>query len=190
MENQNDRRTLLTGWKKDLYDRRDMIYRPKAVVMDYFTMAPIMPVVRDQGNVGSCVGHGFGGVLTALAVIAGVDPEWFSPTWIYNGARFIEGTLNQDVGCYPRNAAKWIADKGGLKEHFWPYNPARLDTKAPGSSLEPFAAEWPIVSYARVAGGVDGLIGALADGKRNIYDRFGRSVISGFPMGQLFDYFW
>ena len=31
---------------------------------------------------------------------------------------------------------------------------------------------------------------ALADGKRNIYDRFGRSVISGFPMGQLFDYFW
>jgi len=31
---------------------------------------------------------------------------------------------------------------------------------------------------------------ALADGKRNIYARFGRSVISGFPMGQLFDYFW
>ena len=31
---------------------------------------------------------------------------------------------------------------------------------------------------------------ALADGKRNLYSRFGRSVISGFPMGQLFDYFW
>lgn len=31
---------------------------------------------------------------------------------------------------------------------------------------------------------------ALADGKRNLYERFGRSVISGFPMGQLFDYFW
>ncbi len=31
---------------------------------------------------------------------------------------------------------------------------------------------------------------ALSDGKRNIYGRFGRSVISGFPMGQLFDYFW
>ncbi len=31
---------------------------------------------------------------------------------------------------------------------------------------------------------------ALMDGKKNIYHRFGRSVISGFPMGQLFDYFW
>ena len=31
---------------------------------------------------------------------------------------------------------------------------------------------------------------ALADGKRNLYSRFSRSVISGFPMGQLFDYFW
>lgn len=31
---------------------------------------------------------------------------------------------------------------------------------------------------------------ALADGKRNIYGRFGRSVIAGYPMGQLFDYFW
>jgi putative hydrolase of HD superfamily len=31
---------------------------------------------------------------------------------------------------------------------------------------------------------------ALADGKQNLYARFSRSVISGFPMGQLFDYFW
>ncbi len=31
---------------------------------------------------------------------------------------------------------------------------------------------------------------ALVDGKKNIYSRFGKSMISGFPMGQLFDYFW
>lgn len=31
---------------------------------------------------------------------------------------------------------------------------------------------------------------ALVDGKKNIYNRFGKSVIAGFPMGQLFDYFW
>lgn len=31
---------------------------------------------------------------------------------------------------------------------------------------------------------------ALSDGKRNLYSRFGRLVISGFPVGQLFDYFW
>ncbi len=31
---------------------------------------------------------------------------------------------------------------------------------------------------------------ALVEGKRNIYSRFGRSCLSGFPMGQLFDYFW
>ena len=31
---------------------------------------------------------------------------------------------------------------------------------------------------------------ALVDGKRNMYTRFNRSVVSGYPVGQLFDYFW
>ncbi|MDI9370065.1 MAG: HD domain-containing protein, partial [Synergistota bacterium] len=31
---------------------------------------------------------------------------------------------------------------------------------------------------------------ALADAKRNLYSRFHRSVVSGYPVGRLFDYFW
>ena len=31
---------------------------------------------------------------------------------------------------------------------------------------------------------------ALVDGKRNLYERFHRSVVSGYPVGRLFDYFW
>lgn len=160
-----DRKPLLTGWKKDKYDRRDFLYRPRAVAIpDKMSLLPVMPAVRDQGQVGACVGFGIGANLTALAAIAGVDTEWFSPTWIYNGARFIEGSLPYDVGCYPRNALKWLADKGCLREHLWPFNPNRLDKTSPPSTLEPFADDWPILTYTRITGGADGIIAAIADG--------------------------
>lgn len=164
----NDRRLLLTGWKKDPYDPRDFIFRVRAAVpwnkQNRFTLVGLMPPVRDQGNVGSCVGFGIGANLTALAKQKHVDPEWFSPTWIYNGARFIEGTLPYDFGCYPRNAMKWIADRGCLREHLWPYNPNQLDKTSPPSALNEFANDWPILVYTRVIGGIDGICAAIASG--------------------------
>lgn len=160
-----DRKPLLTGWKKDKYDRRDFLFKPRLAIPDKVSLLDAMPAVRDQGQIGSCVGFGIGANLTALAKRLAVDPEWFSPTWIYNGARFIEGTLPYDEGCFPRNALQWISDKGCLKEHFWPYHPTRLDKTSPPSTLEPEAAKWPILIYSRITGGADGIMAALAAGK-------------------------
>lgn len=162
-----DRRALLTGWKKDRYDHRDFEFhrgRRAPVYPDRHTLINWMPTVRDQGMIGSCVGFGIGANLTALANRFKVDPEWFSPTWIYNGARFIEGTLNYDEGCEPRNALKWIADRGSLKEHYWPYDPARLDRTSPPSKFDGPAREWPIVVYTRITNGIDGICAAIAAG--------------------------
>lgn len=162
-----NRISLLVGWKKDPYDKRDLI-RPirRAGLPEKVDLLSLMPQVRDQGQVGSCVGFGVGANLYAQALIDGLEPgEWFSPTWIYNGARFLEGTLMNDVGCYPRSALKWLGDKGALLEHLWPYNPNRLDTRTPPSDLNPEAARWPVLSYTRVVGGAAGIASALAEGK-------------------------
>jgi hypothetical protein len=157
----------LFGWRKDKYDDRDYLHKirvplrelPEVIVLDKY-----LPQVRDQGMVGSCVGFSFGANLTAWSKKLGVFVEWFSPTWIYNGARFIEGTLNYDAGCFPRDACKWLKMKGCLLEHFWPYDPAELDTTSPPTRLEPEAARYPLLAYYRVTDDVDGICSAIADG--------------------------
>jgi len=152
------------GWLKDKFDKRDYLFRatlkeipPVLLLTDY------LPTVRNQGNVGSCVGFGIGANLVARAIRLADYTEWFSPAWIYNGARFIEGTLSQDVGCYPRDALHWLYEKGCLLEHFWPYNPKKLDTTPPPSHLEPEAAKRPLLSYYRVVDGVTGICEVIAN---------------------------
>jgi hypothetical protein len=162
------------GWLKDPYDHRDFIHKPKLIkIPDNVNWGGYLPDVRDQGYIGSCVGFGIGANLSAWAKKLGIFIEWFSPTWIYNGARFIEGTLPYDDGCWPRDALDWLVRKGGLLEHFWPYDPYSLDTTSPPSKFDPEAAKYPLseyvtveggLGYYRVTGGADGIMSALADG--------------------------
>jgi len=152
------------AWKKDKFDKRDYLHMmlPPKAVPDVVILDKYLPSIRDQGNVGSCVGFGVGVNLTFLAKKLKVYTEWFSPTWIYNGARFIDGNLSQDVGAYPRDALEWIRSKGCLLEHFWPYNPSRVDISSPSSNFNSEAVKYPIVSYFRVTGGIDAICSAIS----------------------------
>jgi len=154
------------GWRKDRYDARDWLHRKLAAaeIPDAFTLAEYLPEVRDQGNVGSCVGFGIGGNLTGWAKKLGVFSEWFSPTWIYNGARFIDGSLLEDAGAYPKDALEWLREKGCLPEHFWLYDPYALDTASPPSRFDSEAAKWPLLAYVRVTDGTEGICSAIASG--------------------------
>lgn len=146
------------GWKKDKYDKRDYLYKFRAAkIPDTFAIPTVS--VRDQGDLGSCVGFGIGGNLSSILV----TEEWFSPTWIYNGARFIDGSLNEDCGVYPRDGFEWIRSKGCLKEHFWPYSDV-LDKTPPPSKFNPEAAKYPIIDYYRVTGGTHAICEAIAQG--------------------------
>lgn len=150
-------------WSKDKYDSRDYLHAKLYKVPDVVTWDKFIPDVRDQGNVGSCTGFGIGGQLTYLAKKLGVYTEWFSPTWIYNGARFIEGTLTEDDGAYPRDCLEWLRKKGCLLEHFWPYRNV-LDTQCPPSSFDVEAAKYPQSAYYRVTGDADGICSSIAAG--------------------------
>ena len=115
------------GWIKDKFDKKDYLHRIKflrlpVVVNHSYLLTP----VRDQGQVGSCVGFGIGINLNSVKVMLEIFKEWCSPTYIYNGARYLEGTLPIDMGCQPRDALEWTLDFGILLEHFWPYDPTTV----------------------------------------------------------------
>ena len=153
------------GWLKDPRDERD--YKRGAVIVhlpDKVDLSAILPSVRDQGNLGSCTGFGIGGNLTGCAKDQGVYTEWFSPTWIYNGGRLLEGTLDEDSGCYPRDNLEFIREYGCLLEHFRPYKDTLDETDPTDWGLNDEAAKYPIIKYTRLVDGVDGILSALADG--------------------------
>jgi hypothetical protein len=154
---------LRLGWRKDKFDPRNYLHKIAKVVPNVVDWSAIIPNVRDQGNLGSCTGFGIGGQLTALANKLKVYTEWFSPTWIYNGARYIEGTLTQDAGAAPGDCFDWLKQKGCLLEHFWPYT-GILDKTSPPSKFNVEAAKYPEIIYTRVTGDVDGICSALAAG--------------------------
>lgn len=153
----------LSGWKKDQRDERDYLRGRVAVALpDTADLSAYLPSVRDQGNLGSCTGFGIGGNLTGTAKQQGAYTEWFSPTWIYNGARLIDGSLGEDCGAYPRDCLEFIRANGSLLEHLHPYKDT-LDTTDPTKwACAPEALKWPIVNYTRLVDGVDGILGALA----------------------------
>ena len=155
------------GWRKDPWNPGAWMHKPKmrADQLPITSIIGNMPLVRSQGDTSSCVGFGIGANITHRARKLWRQSEWFSPTWIYNGARFIEGDLAEDNGCCPDDALTWLLKNGCLLEHLWPFNPNAVDKTAPGSVLGQFAADYPLVAYYRVGDGVPGIMSAIADGQ-------------------------
>ena len=155
------------GWRKDPYDHRDYLHKPgvfKLPRLKKRDMAALLAEIRDQGQLGSCVGFGIGMNFCSVWKALGVFEEWCSPTYIYNGARFIEGTLDKDAGCNPSNALDWSLKNGILQEHFWPYNGTVLDKAAPSSERISQAIKYSDFAYFRVDNGVEGIMSAIDDG--------------------------
>jgi len=155
----------LRGWKKDSRDERDHL-RGRVVVKlpSKVDLSAILPSVRDQGALGSCTGFGIGGNLTGCAKQQDAGVDWFSPTWIYNGARLLDGSLQFDEGAYPRDCLEFLRANGCLLEIFRAYTDTLDKTDPTTWTCAKNALDWPIVSYARLVDGVDGIKGALAAG--------------------------
>jgi hypothetical protein len=152
------------GWVKDDYNPKAVYHKPRLVKLpDHVDLSSIIPSVRDQGQIGSCTGFGIGGILGATDKQNGEWVDWYSPEWIYNGARFIEGDLSQDAGAQPDDCFTWLADKGCLYEKYWQYNPLFLDTENPNDFVSA-AIKYPSFQAVRVDNGVQGIMSALAEG--------------------------
>lgn len=151
------------GWQKDRYDKRDYLHKRRITpIPDKFSLSQYLTEIRDQGNVGSCVGFGIGINLNAVKMALGIYDEWCSPTYIYNGARYLEGTLPVDMGCQPRDALDWTSDYGILLEHFWPYDLEKLDQSAPSTERIKKATRYKGFQYFRCVDDIDGLCDAIS----------------------------
>jgi hypothetical protein len=160
----------LLGWHKDPYNPTAR-YHKMAVAPTLIPdvgptdMVKFTPPVRFQ-EASDCTGFGIGGKLTAtvnrlgLTLSGGV--QYFSPTDIYNGARFIEGDLQYDDGAYPDDCYQWLMEKGCLPEGYWKY--IGFEKRSRPSALDVEAAKYPLLNVFRVVNGVDGICSAIAEG--------------------------
>lgn len=151
------------GWLKDKHNPQAVYHRPKVVKLPpSISWIQFCPPVRNQGNVGACTGFGIGGMAYTIAnqlKIALLDV--FGPTWLYNGARDLEGTLAFDLGANPEDVFKWATLYGFLYERYWQYDPTKLDKSAPGSTRMSEAIDFKLQAI-RVDNGIDGIMSALA----------------------------
>ena len=145
------------GWKPDLPDFRDRLYRipsklgavaPLPSVVDW---TPFLPPVFDQGDLGSCTGHG-----TAEAFYVDLKKQglgdWIpSRLWIYYQARVLEDSAAVDDGAEIRDCIAAIAKVGVAHEALWPYDPATFATP-PNSATVADAFHHLALQYTRVYG--------------------------------------
>jgi len=123
--------------------------------------------VFDQGNEGSCTGHGWAAadeymqlreIRYKLAVSAEA-PELFDATqyipasrqFIYWCERFLEGDTDQDGGAEVRDGAKVLSTIGVCREALWPYTSKNMFTK-PSAAAYAEASQHKILHYTKLNG--------------------------------------
>ena len=67
-------------------------------------------------------------------------------------------------------------------EHFWPYNPNKLDKTSPPSKFEPEAAKYPLIKHTCVTGDAAGICSAIAAG---YYVSIGTPLVLGLDGARL-----
>jgi len=150
------------GRNRDFHDVRDQTFhlartQPWPIRVDYSASCD---KVLDQQNWGSCTGHAGAGVAGWIARHYLKQPLSFSPAYLYDQERIIEGTFPQDAGAQIRTICKAIVSKGMVFENAYPYTAGDLTT-APTPEIE--AVAWrELGAYHRLARAED-VISCLGD---------------------------
>lgn len=181
------------GWRRNLPDPRDRNYSFSRALGSELLNVEDLPVrtapqrkevdahgVTNQGPAGSCVGHGFG---LAAAVERNVKRR--SALWIYSKCRMRRGEMLVDLGAYPRDACKVLAEEGAPIESKWPYRIAGNDVAnlfvEPPAAANADAAKRKLFTYHELRNGHE-MRSCLADtkGKKGHLFCVGVSVFSNW----------
>ena len=166
------------GWIKDKYNPQAVYHLPVVkVLLPSTNNRQYFPPVRYQDGVGICGGFSWAEHLETVCRQIGQPVDGFSENYIYNGSRYIEGTLNQDAGLANDDAIKWLVQHRFLLYPYWPFL-NKLDSAAPSTLRESEANIYPNFQSFRVDNGVDGLKSAMADG---------HTVVLGSPWSQRWE---
>lgn len=179
------------GWKPDLPDPRDYKYqvRKRVKLKSTNNWAKIVrPPILDQGNLGSCTGHGTTSAMNILYLNGHVQdnhaksPVPFSRLQAYYNGRLMEGTVNEDSGCQIRDVIKQIAKLGVCSDATWPYNITQF-AKKPSKKSYKEALHFPALVYKRLDNSnLNALVDVLSQGFPFI---FGFTVFDSFESDKV-----
>lgn len=120
----NRRRNFKLNWKPSPFDSRDIISdRHLKVAGEPLPSEFVLPIkvpVYDQGNLGSCTANSGCSCYKYESLQLGKQLEP-SRLFLYYNTREIEGTPNEDSGCYIRDVFKALNKRGLCEEKYFPY---------------------------------------------------------------------
>lgn len=122
------------GCRPDTKDVRDLKFRDSQhfklmKLPNSVDLTSKLPPCWDQGELGSCTGHGSVGAMVFIH-----PDKMFSRLDAYFNARVIEGDIDQDNGAQIRDVVMGLVKTGVCDESVWPYDistfatPPALDT--------------------------------------------------------------
>ncbi len=157
------------GWKPDLPDQRDLIYKPKKTQKKLPRSVDLRkdcPSIYNQGQLGSCTGNAI-----AAAIQFGLRKQGkqydFMPSrlFIYYNERVIENTVSIDNGAEIRNGIKSVNKLGVCPEQMWSYSEGKTKfKKKPGDDCYKEALKHRVLSYHRLEKKLELMKACLAEG--------------------------
>jgi C1A family cysteine protease len=140
------------GWRPDLPDIRDFMLavEPPETLPAVVSLRSQMPLVYDQGQLGSCTANSIGAILE-FNELKQKEPSAATPSrlFIYYNERLMEGTVKQDAGAAIRDGIKSVAQIGAPPETLWPYVIAKFASK-PSATAYKEARKHEAIRYSRV----------------------------------------
>ena len=168
------------GWKPDLPDIRDYVYRVPATAVTLpasVDLRPAMPPVYDQGNLGSCTANAIAAAIQFDRALQKSTPDFVpSRLFVYYNERAIEHTTRYDSGAMLRDGIKAVAKRGVCDETVWPYQVATF-AKRPPAPCYRAAKVYSVTRYESIPQDMDAMRARLASGYPFV---FGFSVYSSF----------
>jgi C1A family cysteine protease len=172
------------GWKPDVPDHRDRIYRPRKSVQAPadLDMRTEQPPIFDQGQLGSCTGNGIAGELEAQELAQDEQLTVLSRLFIYYNERAMEHTVSEDAGASIRDGIKSVSSQGACPESDWPYLTTKFAVKPPKHCYSD-ARRLKAIQYSSVPQDLNSIKGALASGRGivfgiSIYDSFESDTVT------------
>ena len=168
MPNRHQLRHHWGGWNPQRPDQRDREFLPTVGRLDVaqteFALNVDKIPVLDQGQQGSCTGHGGAGVVMYDQQAQGEKVVVPARAMIYYDARIPEGTTDQDSGAQVRDAVGGVAKYGVVPDSEFPYSDQVYD-KAPSKQEYADATKQEALVYEAVS-----------------YPNVNKAIASGFPV--------
>lgn len=140
------------GWLKDPFDKRDYSFRnfrPVKALPNSYDMSEFMLPVRDQGNVGSCVGFATANMKDYQESQQYKTHFLSSPRFIYYEGRLLEGRIGEE-GMFIRDALRVLVKRGVPKESTFPYSEETIDVAPTGNKLFAEAEKYRLKQFTRL----------------------------------------